>query len=439
MKTLLRIIVIGAILLILVFLSIGIVKIVPKALSSLASATVSIGSLFGGNASSTDVTNSNGSNGTVVQNGNGFIVVGTSTDNGANTGNSNSSIGGTKTASSTCLLDLITPKFGSYPYNNYVPTPAGQTSKNGTSTQSGSNSSSNASNGGSSARVTSRTCVAGEQPDLAVSILSRGIINASGQYIETNNFTTGDTVSLKFKIENRGICSTGAWNFKAEMPSTNTVDQVRTVSNVASLPAGSAVTGQANFDSPRSGSSNVVLTVTDTTGRDSNTSNNVATSALSVTNSGTTNGGNGNNGGVITSGDGRPDLNVRILQTGVLTYNNQFVPMSTINGNNGAFGGNFRSADRVAVQFEIDNQGLSATGAWNFQAQFTGSNYPARIYNNPSYEASIPAGGRAIYTIAFDNIQFGSNSISIFTDNLNQVNEFNEGNNTASVYFNVSY
>lgn len=433
MKTLLRIIVIGAILLILVFLSIGIVKIVPKALSSLASATVSIGSLFGGNASSTDTTDSNGSNGTVVQNGNGFIVVGTSTNSGTNGGtNTSNSNGtsGTKTASSTSLLDLITPKFGSYPYNNYVPTPAGQTGVKG---------SSNTSNTGTSARVTSRTCVAGEQPDLAVSILSRGIINASGQYIETNNFTTGDTVSLKFKIENRGVCSTGAWNFKAEMPSTNTVDQVRTVSNVASLPAGSAITGQANFDSPRSGSSNVVLTVTDTTGSDSNTSNNVATSALSVTNSGTTNGGTGNNGGVITSGDGRPDLSVRILQTGVLTYNNQFVPMSTINGSNGSFGGNFRSADRVAVQFEIDNQGKSATGAWNFQAQLTGSNYPARIYNNPSYEASIPAGGRAIYTIAFDNIQFGSNSISIFTDNLNQVNEFNEGNNTASVNFNVSY
>lgn len=428
MKTLLRIIVIGAILLILIFLSIGIVKIVPKALSSLASATVSISSLFGGNASSTDATNSNSSNGTVVQNGNGFIVVGTSTNSGTN--------GGTKTASSTSLLDLITPKFGSYPYNNYVPTPAGQTpAKTGTSTSSNTNGSSNASNTGSSARVSSRTCVAGEQPDLAVSILSRGVINANGQYIETNNFTTGDTVSIKFKIENRGICSTGAWNFKAEMPSTNSVDQVRTVSNVASLPAGSAVTGQANFDSPRAGTSNVVFTVTDTTGRDADTSNNVAVSALSVTN---TNTGSTGNGGVITSGDGRPDLTVRILQTGVLTYNNQFIPTTTVNGSN-VYGGNFRTGDRVAVRFEIDNQGLSASGAWNFQAQLTGSGYQARIYNNPSYEASIPAGGRAIYTIAFDNIQIGSNSISIFTDNLNQVNEFNEGNNTANVSFNVGY
>jgi CARDB len=441
MKTLLRVIVIGAILLILVFLSIGIVKIVPKALSSLASATVSIGSIFDGGE---NATSTNGANGTVIPNGNGFIVVSSSTQNGAtSSGNSPWATGGTNGKATTSLLDLITPKFGTYPSNNYVPTPAGQPTnkeileaekkalaeKAGTS---GSNSAyTNTSN-------TSRACVAGEQPDLAVSILSRGIISkTTGQYIETNNFTTSDTVSLKFKVENRGLCNTGSWNFKAEMPSNNATDQVRTVSNAGAIPAGRAVTGQANFDSPRSGSSNVVFTVTDNSGRDGNTSNNTATSALVVTNSGT--GTGGNNGGVITSGDGRADLSVRILQTGILSYNNQFVPASTINGTNGAFGGNFRTNDRVAVQFEITNQGRSASGMWNFRAELTGNGYPAKNYENPQYESSIPAGGRAVYTIAFDNIQIGSNTITIFLDHLNQVNEFNEGNNIGSVGFNVNY
>jgi hypothetical protein len=446
MKTLLRIVVIGAILLILVFLSIGIVKVVPKALSSLASATVSIGSLFGENGTATS-TNANGvnatgaNNGTSAQNNSGFIIVGSSTNSTVNANGSPAS--SNKTGTSTSILDLITPKFGSYPYNNYVPTPAGQS----TSTKSqNTNSNSNSSNGSgntstNSTRVASRTCTAGEQPDLVISILSRGIINANGQYIETNNFTTGDSVSIKFKIENRGSCSTGTWNFKAEMPSTNSADQLRTVTNVGSLPAGTAITGQANFDSPQAGNSNVILTVTDNSGRDSDTSDNVATSALVVSNTGTNgviNGGNnGNNGGVPTSGDGRPDLTVKILQTGVLSANNQFIPTTTLNGANGAFGGNFRSGDRVAVQFEVDNQGLSATGPWNFQAQLTDS--PTKFYNNPQYEASIAPGGQVIYTIAFDNVRIGSDAISIFVDNLNQVNEFNEGNNTASVNFNVSY
>jgi hypothetical protein len=445
MKTLLRVIVIGAILLILVFLSIGIVKIVPKALSSLASATVSISSIFGGGENATSTNNGAnenvGANGneTVVPNGNGFIVVGSSTQSGANDTNKN--------ASTTSLLDLITPKFGSYPSNNYVPTPAGQpTNKeilaeqnkaNGSSNGSNTSANTNTNTSGTRTYTSSRICSAGEQPDLAISILSRGIISkTTGQYIETNNFTTSDTVSMKFKVENRGLCSTGTWNFKAEMPSNNATDQLRTIANVSSLPAGSAVTGQANFDSPRAGSSNVIFTVTDNGGRDGNTLNNIATSALVVTNTGTN--GNGGNGGVITSGDGRADLTVRILQTGVLTYNNQFVPSSS--GTYGNYnGGNFRTGDRVAVQFEITNQGQSATGMWNFRAELTGTNYQARIYNNPQYEASIPAGGRAVYTIAFDNVQIGSNTITIFLDNMNQVNEFNEGNNTASVGFSVSY
>lgn len=448
MKTLLRVIVIGAILLILVFLSIGIVKVVPKVLSSLASATVSIGSIFDGGENATSTNNgSNNTNGTVVPNGNGFIVVSSSTQSGTNNGNSPWTTG-TNGKATTSLLDLITPKFGSYPTNNYVPTPAGQPTnkeileaekKALAEKNAGTSGSNNTNNTGAytSTSNASRTCVAGGQPDLAISILSRGIISkTTGQYIETNNFTTSDTVSIKFKVENRGLCNTGSWNFKAEMPSNNATDQLRTVSNVASIPAGRAVTGQANFDSPRSGSSNVVFTVTDNSGRDGNTSNNVVTSALVVTNTGT---GTGGNGGVITTGDGRADLSVRILQTGILSYNNQFIPASTVNGTTGAFGGNFRTGDRVAVQFEITNQGRSASGMWNFRAELTGNGYPSKNYENPQYESSIPAGGRAVYTIAFDNIQIGSNTITIFLDHLNQVNEFNEGNNIGSVRFNVNY
>lgn len=443
MKTLLRVIVIGAILLILVFLSIGIVKIVPKALSSLASATVSIGSIFDGgeNATSTNNGANGNSNGTVIPNGNGFIVVSSSTQNETNPNGTGSNSGN----ATTSLLDLITPKFGTYPSNNYVPTPAGQPTnkeileaeKKALAAKNAGTSGSNNTGAYTNTSNASRACVAGEQPDLAISILSRGIISkTTGQYIETNNFTTSDTVSIKFKVENRGLCNTGSWNFKAEMPSNNATDQLRTVSNAGAIPAGRAVTGQANFDSPRAGSSNVVFTVTDNSGRDGNTSNNVVTSALVVTNTGT---GTGGNGGVITTGDGRADLSVRILQTGILSYNNQFVPASTVNGTTGAYGGNFRTGDRVAVQFEITNQGRSASGMWNFRAELTGNGYPSKNYENPQYESSIPAGGRAVYTIAFDNIQIGSNTITIFLDHLNQVNEFNEGNNIGSVGFNVNY
>jgi hypothetical protein len=41
--------------------------------------------------------------------------------------------------------------------------------------------------------------------------------------------------------------------------------------------------------------------------------------------------------------------------------------------------------------------------------------------------------------MAFDNIGYGSNSITIMVGNMNQVNEVNEGNNTTAVNFVANY
>ncbi len=396
MKTFLRVLIIGAILLILVLLSIGIVRLVPKALSSLASATVSINSLFGGSGSNATSTTNN----TVVPNGNGFIVVG---PNGTTTGNVS-----TNTNNSTSsVLDILKPNFGKYPLNNYVPTSGTPGLPN---TTSGSNA------------TAAQTCAANGAPNLAVSVIGKGVIS-NGQYIETNNFKSNDMVSIKFKVENRGTCPTGKWSLSTSLPSQNATDRQRNVTNVNALPAGAAVTGQANFDNPQPGNVTATFVVTDGSGRDTSSADNTATANLAVTNAGTI---GGNNGTPIV-GDGRPDLIVQVVQVGVLNYNNQFVPVV-----NNTFGPN----DRVAIKFNVINQGQNSTGPWNFRAEL--SDYPVRTYNNSQYEAAIPAGGKATYTIAFDNIRAGSNTITLYVDSANQVAEFNESNNIATVNFNVT-
>lgn len=393
MKTFLRVLIIGAILLILVLLSVGIVRIVPKALSSLASATLSIDSLFESKATSTEPQG----DATV-----GFV----NTDNASTTTSD-------KNATSS-ILDILKPNFDKYGPNNYVPTP-------GTNTKVYNNVNGTASGRGVSTRTVA--CTSNGTPDIAVSIIGKGIISkTTGQYVETNSFTTGDMVSVKFKVENRGTCPTGTWGLQTTLPSQNSADRVRTVSNVASLPAGAAVTGQANFDMPQAGNVSVVVTATDTSGRDSNGSNNSATQGLSVTNTGS------NGGGTVPIVGSQADLIVRVIQTGVLTYNNQFVPV--VNNT-------FRPGDRVAVRFEVINQGQTPTGAWNFKAELTDS--PNRVYNNPQYEAGITSGGKTTYTIAFDNVRIGGNTITIFVDSQNQVPEFNESNNIGAVSFNVNY
>lgn len=421
MKIFLRILIIGAIILILIFLSIGIVRIVPKAINSLASASVSIGSLFSGktdtNASSTLSTAGNG-NGPVANGSqtseNGFIVS-SSTSSTVSTSDGNSTT--TSSTSTRSLRDILTPNFNKYPANNYVPTPGTDMSRYNTQT--------NVYRGGTNTYTShpSAACTASGAPDLVVTVLSKGVIDRNtNQFIATNSFTTSDTVSIKFKVENRGTCASGPWSFHAQLPSSNSADVVRDVTNIASLPAGTAVTGVANFDAPTFGTPSAVFTVTESSGFDADPANNTTAVGLTVVNSGTV---INNNPGTI--GDGRADLTLRILQIGTLDYNNNFIPSY----NNSSF----RSSDRVAVKFEVINQGRTQTGAWNFQASLSGNGYPAKIYNNPQYEASIPAGAKSTYTIAYDNILPGSNTLTITVDNMNQVNEFDENNNTASVSF----
>ncbi len=421
MKTFLRILIIGAILLILVFLSIGIVRVVPKALSSLASATVSIGSIFGGNGTSTSSSYTSTTNSTSTTGTGGFIIIGNSTSSAATTTNTNANTG-----------------VNSYGPNNYVPHPGGtSTGTTGSNGTTGTGASSNPAY--SYAGTGTTACTAAGAPDIAVTILSRGVVNSAGQYVETNTFTTNDMVAVKFKVENRGTCATGVWSLNVQMPAQNSADQVRNLTGNAALPAGAAVTGVANFTSPRLGASTITLVVTDSSGRDTTTANNTASASLSVI-AGTNinNGGNGTGGGYISNGvngnfpvygDGRPDLNVRVIQVGTLDYNNNFTPVSSQN---------FRVGTRIAVKFQVVNQGLSQSGPWSFRAEVNDANQP-RVYQDPQTENSIPAGGSSIYTVSFDNLGFGAHTMNLYADNLNQVNEYNEGNNSYGVNFYVNY
>lgn len=420
MKNFIKIIIIVAILVILVFLSVGIVRIVPRVVSSLASATVSLGSFFTGgnsndNATSTTSSNNTGTNTGGVQtatstNGNGFVIInGTSTNSGSEDERS--------------LVNILRPNSTSG-----QPTQGANNNSNTSNVKNPVNNSSNT--GAGNVSYVANTCTNGRVSDLAVRVLSRGVMNrATGQYVETNSFTSSDTVIVKFIAENRGNCPTGTWSLRVDMPSQNTADRVRNIVNVASLPAGSTVTGEVNFTTPVVGNSNVTLTVTDNSGRDSNLSNNTVSTSITTVASNT-----GTNPGTPITGDGRPDLAVRILRMGTLGYNNQFITSANTSG---SYGGNFRVGERIAMQFEVINQGQNPTGPWTWKADSVV--FQNGSYINNQYENSIPAGGRLVYTIGFDSQTIGTNNISVSVDHLNQVNEFNESNNIAGVSFNVGY
>ena len=367
-RTFFRVLIIGAIILILVFLSIGIVRIVPKVVSSLASATVSITSLFGGSATSTPATTTNG----------GFVIVNSATSSVA-----------TSTPASNVKKPTTTTT-----NNNYYPT---------------------------------TTYVNNGAPDLNVVILSKGVISSSnGRYLETNNFTTSDTVIVKFRIQNIGAGPSGTFNLSVAMPAANAADQLRQITNIDSIPAGASIEAQAVFTNPTLGT-NLPVTITvdpSSLTKDSNRSNNSASVGLNVV-QGTNYTGNNYSGNNLYNG--QPDFIVQIMQVGTLNAYNQFTPTTSIPSNG-----------RVAVQFKVINQGNNAniSNPWYFRAEMTDYPNVNKIYNSDVQSGLV--GGQVItYTLGFDNLRYGTNSITIYADSQNNVYENTENNNIGTVSFNV--
>lgn len=389
MRTAIKLVIVVIILIFLVFLSIGIVKIVPKALNSLATASLSIGNVFSGdNASSTD------------------------------TGTDTVTPVATSSSGGFSIRDLTNPYSTSTP--NWVPTPASTTTSTGPNTPSnwstGSNSGSNYPTLNESGQASNPNYRAIGPSDLAVVIISKGVISkTTGQFVPTNNFTTDDMVVVKFKIENRGLYATGPWSARVDMPSNNVADKVRTLGPINSLYAGSAITGEARFDNPMAGNQAVTITVdTNNTTQDQDRSNNLITVPIFA--SGTNIGGY--NPG--TSGD----LQLTILQTGTVNAYGQFIANSYP-----------RIGEKVAVRFQVTNVGGMTVPAWAWRADLSGSTY--NTYTTA--EAALAPGASTRIIVGFDTFNYGVSTLTITADSNNQIYELNESNNTSAVTVNVSY
>lgn len=117
----------------------------------------------------------------------------------------------------------------------------------------------------------------------------------------------------------------------------------------------------------------------------------------------------------------KADLSVRILAVGV------------INPATGAFESRYPSGpnDIAAVQFDIANNGGTATGAWYFSV-----NLPIQgtyAYVSP-IQSSLTPGSHVVNTLRFKPVQSGGGTISVNVDSTYAVSESNESNNSAAMY-----
>lgn len=98
--------------------------------------------------------------------------------------------------------------------------------------------------------------------DLEIAIVSIGVMDReTNRFSTSNNFYSDDKIAMKFEVTNKGGKASGPWSFKALFPS-NGEDNLDSGSQ-PSLKPGAKMTFTLGFDSPKSGSQKVSITVDD--------------------------------------------------------------------------------------------------------------------------------------------------------------------------------
>jgi hypothetical protein len=125
---------------------------------------------------------------------------------------------------------------------------------------------------------------------------------------------------------------------------------------------------------------------------------------------------------------GKPDLAIRMLQTGTLDSRTNIITNKNI----------FTDQEMVGIKFEVRNDGDANTGVWNFTATLPSLSTP--VFNsNP--QISLRPGESIIFTLGFSNLtnQYTS-QININVDPQNIVKESAEYNNKVlSTIINANY
>lgn len=117
---------------------------------------------------------------------------------------------------------------------------------------------------------------------------------------------------------------------------------------------------------------------------------------------------------------GKPDLAVKILEVGIVnTSTNEFTATTTLRG-----------TDRIAVRFEVRNDGTVKTNSWYFNAALP--TRPFYIFHSEG-QSSLEPNDRIEYVLGFDSIEKkDGNAFVVNLDPTRSIAESMEDNNIAS-------
>ena len=405
----------------LLVISFAIVKVVPKAISSLASANLSMSSLFASkptlNASlssslikSGDKTDINFSK--TGSNTSGYFSVSYPCDTGAklnyingdtsvamncaspypiSTSGNSITISGVAPKNSTVVTVPITLSFIS---NGSASSTLEKQltlaiSNTGTSTTAQSNTT-------STKNTSTTTNATVGTSDLSIRLIDEGILDpASGQFISTKNFHAGNTVVIKFEIQNVGTKSTGPWSFTTSEPMVNSTDSYRSSGNLQPLLPGystGVVTLALSGINPNGGTVTIK-----TQPQDKTLSVNIPSGNYNY---------NSNNNYSSGTYSGNSDLGVKIIS---------ITPSYSV-----------RAGGTIQAIVQVTNTGSNATGLYTITASLNNIN---QTFTNLQ---SIAPNGSTTLTLTFNGVSAQGTGYVTVSGQTQSGYDNNSSNNTSS-------
>ena len=289
--------------------------------------------------------------------------------------------------------------------------------------------------------------------DLAISLVKVGQVASNGSFIQTNSIQPGSRVQAQFNINNVGSGRSGSWNLNAVLPTSIIGERVYNSQAQPTLNPGDSYQMTLAFDSYDPSQQAIQISIVG--GNDANQGNNILVIPVTSSGNygGNTSGCYWSNGYQYCNNNYYNNAgqsicygtnNIPYYCNNNYNYNNSGSDLSvtitnvgTMDRNTGQFyytnSSSFSRYDKVAVQFEVRNLGGASSGNWTFTGNLPSSSQSSYSSNTQN---SLAPGQTMSFTLGFDNPNVGSQSFSIQL--YPQGTDSNSGNNYASrsIYIN---
>lgn len=242
--------------------------------------------------------------------------------------------------------------------------------------------------------------------DLSITLIQANAIRPGSLTVQNlSNVSPTDKVYIRFKIANNGVNKSDSWKLSTELPTLTQSDRFFTSKYQPSLAPGQSAEMTMMFDNFDSTKNSIKLVLDNP--RETNSSNNTLIIPIS-----------GNRSDNVSTSGTRADLITTITDIGIIDGYNNFISTSNID-----------TGDRVAVKFEVANIGTENSGYYDIKINFPTDDEDTRYFESRS---PLRAGSKSYFTVVFENPEEGRQDIEIEVDSGNDVRENSESNNDTS-------